>query len=309
MFSCPNHHHSHQCGNSEPPLQGTQHCRSPDSMPSEHSEQADPAEQVPQSTKSPHTHQIIKCGHTDSTLLDNAPTTPPSQSPARPTHAEEPTSPATPTLSSGSVTEHLQHLELLLDSVLAMVVILNTMTTTPVYSAHMRDAVIALSTLFCPKVTSAPEVDNPNPPSAPDWSPQTCKSYAMAAALPPAKPTPAHAPSAAPAGKWHRVTPPPHHSHSAHWLILWWLTVETPSPETFVPTQFVEDLMSEFSNIHYNQLQLVTTDPITLGHLDRFQLKSGWLEMSFQSSTNQVSTILCVYNYTSLIFCSVQFIL
>jgi len=67
--------------------------------------------------------------------------------------------------------------------------------------------------------------------------------------------------------------------------------------------------MSEFSNIHYNRLQPVTTDPITLGRSDQFQPKSGWLEMPFQSSTNQVSTILCVYNYTSLIFCSVQFIL
>jgi len=67
--------------------------------------------------------------------------------------------------------------------------------------------------------------------------------------------------------------------------------------------------MSEFSNIRYNQLQPVTTDPITLGRLDQFQLKSGWLEMPFQSSTNRVSTILHVYNYTSLIFCSVQFIL
>jgi len=67
--------------------------------------------------------------------------------------------------------------------------------------------------------------------------------------------------------------------------------------------------VSEFSNIRYNWLQPVTTDPITLGRSDWFQPKSGWLETPFQSSTNRVSTILRVYNYTSLIFCSVQFIL
>jgi len=32
--------------------------------------------------------------------------------------------------------------------------------------------------------------------------------------------------------------------------------------------------MSEFSNIRYNRLQPVTTDPITLGRSDRFQPKS-----------------------------------
>ena len=173
MFSRLNHHHAHQRGDSEPPPQGTWCHRSPDSTPSEHSEQSNPTQHVPQSTILPHTHRIINRGCTDSTLLDDDPTTPPSQSPARPTLAEEPTSPAAPTLSSCSVAEHLQHLESLLDSVLAMVVILNTTTTTPVYSVHMRDAVKALSTLFCPKAS----VDTPNLPSAAEQSPQICKSY------------------------------------------------------------------------------------------------------------------------------------
>ena len=132
MFSCLNYHHALQCGDSEPFPQGMQHCCSPDSMSSEHSEQADPAECVPQSTKLPHTHWIIKCGCTDGTLLDDTPTTPPSQSPTRPTLTEEPTSPAS-MLSSCSVVEHLQHLELLLDSVLTIDVILNTTMITPVY--------------------------------------------------------------------------------------------------------------------------------------------------------------------------------
>ena len=183
MFSCLNHHHARQRGDSEPPPQGMRHCCSADSTPSEHSEQSDPAERVPQSTISPHTHWIIKHGRTDSTLLDDDPTTPPSQSPARPMLAEEPTSPAAPTLSPCSVAEHLQHLESLLDSVLATVVILNTMTTTPVYSVHMRDAVKALSTLFRPEAS----VDTPNLPSAAEQSPQICKSYATAAAPPPSK--------------------------------------------------------------------------------------------------------------------------
>ena len=33
--------------------------------------------------------------------------------------------------------------------------------------------------------------------------------------------------------------------------------------------------LSEFSNICYNRLQPVTTDPITLGRSDQFQPKSG----------------------------------
>ena len=171
------------------------------------------------------------------------PPLPPAQSPARPTLTEEPTSPATPTLSSCSVAEHLQHLELLLDLVLAMVVILNTTTTTPVYSVHMRDAVKALSTLFRPEAS----VDTPNLPSAQSSHHRYASHMQWLQHLPPAKPTLAHAPLAAPASKQHRVTSPPHHSHSAHHPILRWPTVETPPPETFVPTHFVEDLNDRLS--------------------------------------------------------------
>ena len=81
---------------------------------------------------------------------------------ARPAHAEEPTSPAATTLNSCFLVEHLQHLELLLNSVIRTVVIFNTMTTTPAYSVHMRNAVKVLSTLFYCEVSSALDVDNPN---------------------------------------------------------------------------------------------------------------------------------------------------
>jgi len=70
-------------------------------------------------------------------------------------------------------------------------------------------------------------------------------------------------------------------SYPLHTNMFW-----SPEAMKLYIQQIQGHFMLEFSNICYNQLQLVTTDLITLGHSDQFQLKSGWLEPPFQSSTN-----------------------
>ena len=193
MFSRSNHHHPHQRSSSPPQVAGQIRPRSPESTNSEVSEDA--AAQL--QTKSPHTDRVVKRGrlHDPDALAATQAAHPSDALLGHPASANPPARSRSPTLPlptpDGVVADHLKHLETLLDSVLATVVIIQSVSTMPTVSvsSHAQEALKLLHTLVPmahpPPTASTSALSQSEPlQEAPNR-----KSYAQATQ--PARPSPA----------------------------------------------------------------------------------------------------------------------
>jgi len=142
MFSRSNHHHERQRGGSLPPKAGDRRQRSEESTPDK-SESEDA-----HNKKSPHTRRIVKRGRTTHCLDEDTPLFLPS-SPNHGSLAEPQGSTLHPSIALQAVVlEQTRHLEALLDSVLATLVIIQTASTSPVnLSDHSCHALSVLNKL------------------------------------------------------------------------------------------------------------------------------------------------------------------
>ena len=185
MFSRSNHHHPRQRSSSPPQVAGQIRPRSPDSTNSESSEDA--AAQL--QTKSPHTDRVVKRGRlhdpdapaaTQAAHPSDAPLDHPA--PANPQVEPHSPTPPLPTASDGVAADHLKHLETLLDSVLATIVIIQSVSTSSTVSVspHAQEALKFLHTLV-PMVYSLPTAStSATPRSEPVQEVPTRKLYAQA---------------------------------------------------------------------------------------------------------------------------------
>jgi hypothetical protein len=160
MFSQSNHHHLCQRSSSLPQVAGQIRPRSSDSTNSESSEDA----AVQLQMKSPHTDHVVKRGclhdpdapaatqaaHSSDALLNHS-------APANPQVRSHSPTPPLPTALDGVAADHLKHLKILLDSVLATIVIIQSVSTSSTVSVspHAQEAFKLLHTLV-PMIYSLP---------------------------------------------------------------------------------------------------------------------------------------------------------
>jgi len=226
MFSRSNHHHPRQRSDSPPQLAGQTRPRSPDPTISDPSEDA----AANQQTKLPHTDRVVKQGcifglkHPRAMAATQAahPSDAPAGHPASVNPQARPRSPTPPlpTALKGVVADHLKHLETLLDSILATVVIIQSVSTMPTVSvsSHAQEALRLLHSLV-PTAQPPTTASSPAPSrNEPVWKTPTCKSYAQAtqpARLPPASQPPHAHPNL-------KGTPSNPTRHSPYCLIIRW---------------------------------------------------------------------------------------
>jgi hypothetical protein len=176
---------------SNPPAGGPQRTRPPNTPSSSGESELGIEEDEPSPpTKSPDSQRVLKRArftspgleaHVDAPFL--APITlPPSSSthqPPSPRLPEEPapSTPSPPTTSHDVPVDQLKHLESLVDSVLAAVVIIQAATSQPVIlSPHTRRAIELLNTLVAPTsatTCSAPAQPKPREPTMPSYAQAT----------------------------------------------------------------------------------------------------------------------------------------
>ena len=252
MFSRSNHHHPRQRSNSLPQVAGQIRPRSPDSTNSESSEDA----AAKLRKKSPHTDRVVKRGrlHGPKHSVAPAATQAAHLSPAPLGHSisenpqarpQNPTS-SLPTALEGVVADHLKHLETLLDSVLATVVIIQSASTMPTVSvsSHAQEALRLLHTLV-PMAHTPITASLPAPSrTKPTQEAPTRKSYAQATQT--ARPPPAgHLPRVRSNPKG---TPPHSTRHSPYRLIARWPGHPIPTSSLALDS-FVRHLDSAVSGV------------------------------------------------------------
>jgi len=164
MFSRSNHHHQRQCSSPPPPATGTRRQRSPEVTP-EGSESEEGA--TTQYKISPKTKRIVKKGRTDEqpdatnqTTLDSE--SPQATQPDTTQRALSNTGPqekeqhhsTQPIDLTTSVVGHMAHLDALLDSVLATLVIIQSASTLLLQlSYHTKAAFTTLNQLLSSSIT------------------------------------------------------------------------------------------------------------------------------------------------------------
>ncbi|KAH9479160.1 hypothetical protein JR316_0007746 [Psilocybe cubensis] len=258
MFSRTNHHHQHgQRASSPAPLLGTRRQRSPDSTPGPTESESD-GRKLLQTKRSPHTKRLIKKGRTHPRKSVDAPPGPsPQHSVNTPipladphsapnTDAAPPSTLPPPAVSSDIVAGQVAHLETLLDSILATVAIIQSIShgTVTLSDRTMHAALLLHSTLF---------------PADPEYHPQNPervtepRSYATVAKTTPVA-QPAHTPqrtspapiAGGPVKTRPHVTRPTRHYSSNNRLIASWDDFPLTQPSGPL-TDFVERLNSELS--------------------------------------------------------------
>ena len=228
MFSRSNHHHERQQSSSPPPTLGTRRRRSPESVPLE-----DEGEDTLNKT-SPQSGRTTKRGRITSPQRIGPVSLTPQFALDRPSNESQTAELNNSTLPSVApvVAEQTKHLEMLLDSVLATLVIIQVASTMPIaLSKHTREALTVLNKFANTGVsTSAPLV---NPPAA---TSHPRKSYANATTSRPPTQKKAHTARPSPAGQPSRHTTPakdnrsPRCSPSSSRLIVSW--EGNPLPQT-----------------------------------------------------------------------------
>ncbi|KAJ3496135.1 hypothetical protein NLJ89_g10527 [Agrocybe chaxingu] len=214
--------------------------------------------------KSPHTKRTVKKGRTTYTpATDNGPDTPAFLPPhAKPlstdvppaeSHHHAPTPQTQP--EPDAVTAQAKHLESLLDSVLATLVIIQAATNTAVtLSNHSRQALKLLNTLLPPE-DQVQATSSPTPP-VPTSEPANHLKQSYADAAKPCQVTPnmTHHARSSPAGATacHRPSaanqrPRHQHRHSTSRLIASWDGHPVPQSSSSL-SQFVRNLNNELSH-------------------------------------------------------------
>ena len=245
MFSRSKHHHERQLSSSPPPpTLGTRRQRSPESVPLE------PAGENALNKISPQSQRTTKRGRLTSPQREGSASPSPSPFPAQHCPSDEGQTAELDRSTSCSVAqvvaEETKHLELLLDSVLATLAIIQTASTTPIaLSKHSREALSVLN-----KITTTSSSSSAPPGRSPDAVTHPKKSYASVATRPHIRT--AHKARSLPAGQTPRHTTPvndnrpPHHPPSTSWLIVSW--EGNPVPHTSMSlSRFVEYLNFELS--------------------------------------------------------------
>jgi len=231
-----------QRSSSPPPTLGIRRQRSPESASLE------PEGEDTLNKTSPHSKRITKRGRITSPQWDGPNSSPPSPAAHRlPNEGQTAEDDNSNLLTVGHmVTEETKHLESLLDSVLATLVIIQAASTLPIaLSKHAREALTVLN-----KITN----NDASTPALPGQLPaknQPKKSYANATTpRPPTKKT-AHKARSSPAGQQPPHMPvandcPPRHSHSPNRLIVTWDGNPVPQSATSLNC-FVDYLNQQLS--------------------------------------------------------------
>lgn len=268
MFSRSNHHQRRQRANSLGPSLGTRRRRSPDTTPPEsEGDEAGAAHY----TKSPHTRRTVKRGRTTNALA-GGPSIPqfpqflPPHSPQSPTPYRLPTMgqlaeslhPTTPppVPPEDIVMDQVKHLEGLLDSVLATLVIIQAASNTDIaLSEHSRHALKVVNSLLQPK--SNVDISCPTDQIPSTLANHQKKSYADVTKHCHAAQKATHPERSSPAGPsvHHRSSNtvnkrpprPSRHHHSSSRVIARW-DVQVPQASTSL-SLFVRDLNDELDSL------------------------------------------------------------
>jgi len=211
MFSRSNHHHQRQRSSPPPPATGTRRQRSPEVTP-EGSESEEGA--TTQYKISPKTKRIVKKGRTDEQPDATNQTTLDSESPqaTQPDttqralsdtgpHEKEQHHSTQPIDLTTSVVGHMAHLDALLDSVLATLVIIQSASTSPLQlSYHTKAAFTTLNQLLSSSITRTASI--------PDSGAKPLTYAEATTTRPAASHKAAHVARSSPAGHQKRVAPP-----------------------------------------------------------------------------------------------------